>query len=202
MKAIRRFIDIFRKRKTESVFSLPSYDEKRQIILTYQKNYSIDTFVETGTFLGDTVEYFKHIFSTVYSIELSKSLAERAKDRFKLEKNVFIIEGDSATHLEKVVQQLRKPALFWLDGHYSSEFFIGDEFIQTARSSKDTPIKAELSIVLKSDLPHVILIDDARLFIGKNDYPTYNQIKKMVNKNKNNYECFILSDIIHIVPKI
>ena len=48
----------------------------------------------------------------------------------------------------------------------------------------------------------MILIDDARLFNGKNDYPTIKQLKQKVNKINNALHLFVKNDIIHIIPTI
>ena len=38
----------------------PGIDEKREVIDAFRKRYKIKVMVETGTFLGDTVDYFKN----------------------------------------------------------------------------------------------------------------------------------------------
>lgn len=179
---------------------IPSYEVKRAIIDGYRNEFEIELFVETGTFLGDTVDYFKNKFEKVYSIELSEELAGRAVERFKSEKKVKIIQGDSGVVLHDLVNQFSKPAIFWLDGHYSSEFFLGNEYIKTARADKDTPVENELKAIFKSSIPHIILIDDARLFTGVNDYPTIAELKKLVNELKPGYKLSVDTDIIRIAP--
>jgi len=96
---------------------------------------------------------------------------------------------------------LESPVLFWLDGHYSSEFFYKEELIRTAKGEKDTPIEEELDIILRSSVEAIILIDDARLFNGKNHYPTIKAIKKKVKSYKMDGKVFVKKDIIHIIPK-
>ena len=51
-----------------------------------------------------------------------------------------------------------------------------------------------------SNFNHVILIDDARLFNGKNDYPTLNALRTYINQKKPNYVFQVNYDIIRIVP--
>ena len=177
-----------------------TYDQKRQIIDTYKQKFELNIFVETGTFLGDTIFYFKNKFEELYSIELSEDLANRAKQRFINDKNITIIQGDSANVLSSLLQSLNERALFWLDGHYSSEFYYNGEYIITAKSDKNTPIEQELDILLSSEFTDIILIDDARLFIGVHDYPTIEAIKGKVKTSGKNYSVFIDTDIIHIVP--
>jgi hypothetical protein len=181
-------------------FLIPSYEEKRQVIDLHIQRYGPTIFVETGTFLGDTVEAFKDKFEFVYSIELSEELANEAIERFKDVDNIKIIRGNSGEVLSHLVPTINKKILFWLDGHYSSEFYVGDRFIATAKGTKETPILEELDVILNSSIQHIILIDDARLFNGKADYPTLNCVKRKVSTSRNSYTFFVDKDIIHIVP--
>ena len=94
--------------------------------------------------------------------------------RFKKNKQVHILEGDSAQKLSVVLGRLSHPALFWLDAHYSG----GD----TAKGENETPIQKELHDIFQNPLKDfVILIDDARLFVGQNGYPTLAQVKEFVS---------------------
>lgn len=181
---------------------IPSYKKKRSILDKYRKNYDAKILVETGTFLGDTVEFFKKRFDRVYSIELSEELFREAKKRFVDDVNVTILQGDSGEVLKALIVTINAPALFWLDGHYSFEFYVGDKFIKTARGNKLTPIINELNILLNDIHQHIVLIDDARLFIGQSDYPKLERIQQMVTNAAFPYECFVSNDIIHIIPRI
>jgi hypothetical protein len=187
-------------KKLQMIIKIPSYEEKRFIIQTYAELYHINTLVETGTFLGDTVQYFKDKFNKIYSIELSEELAAKAKERFKNDSNILIIQGDSGRKLMEVIKEVDSSCMFWLDGHYSSEFYIDGEFFQTGRSEKDTPIIKELEIVLKDKHRHIILIDDARLYNGIGDYPSVGFIKNMIKSSRNSYILSVEKDIIRIVP--
>jgi hypothetical protein len=189
------------KSKYEQKFVIPSYEVKRSIIQSYSDKFKLDVFVETGTFLGDTVEYFRNKYKQVYSVELSEELAAKATKRFSEAANVRIIQGDSGIVLEKLVTEIDRPTLYWLDGHYSSEFFLGDTYIKTARTEKDTPIVKELEVLLHDTHQHVILIDDARLFSGRGDYPKISAIRKMVDQSPFSFDFFVKKDIVHIIPK-
>ncbi len=181
---------------------VPSYKKKRAILEHYRRDYNLKVFVETGTFLGDTVEFFKDKFDQVYSIELSEELFADAKKRFAKDANVTILQGDSGEVLQRIVPNIIAPALFWLDGHYSYEFYVGDRFIKTALGSKVTPIVKELNILLNDKHQYVILIDDARLFNGEWDYPRLEEISDMVSKAAFKYNFSVSHDIIRIVPAI
>lgn len=115
---------------------VPNILEKPKIIEFYRQKYNAQTFIETGTFLGDTVDFFKDKFHKIYSIELSHDLAAKAKYIFAEYENIEIVEGNSNVILPKLLQQTKGPTLFWLDGHYSSEFFLGNNYIITAKGEK------------------------------------------------------------------
>lgn len=180
---------------------IPEYSEKRAIILSYQQIFKTKTFVETGTFMGDTIEALINDFRRLYSIELSEELALRAAKRFEGNQKVKIIQGDSGFKIEGLINDIMEPMLFWLDGHYSGEFIYQDEFIRTAKGSLHTPIEKELKVILGSNEAHVILIDDARLFTGQMDYPTIKHIKNIVKlTSKFNHRLTVSRDIIRIIP--
>ena len=194
-KIIRKIRWVFRKR-----IIIPGMNEKRNVIEYYRNLYKPSMFVETGTFIGDTVDYFKNKFDFIYSIELSEELAKKASARFENNNNIRIIQGNSSDVLPAVVLNLKSESLFWLDGHYSSEFYLDNELIKTAKGKSDTPIEKELDILLSSSTKHIILIDDARLFNGKGDYPSIKAIKNKVKASGLAYNLFISKDIIHLIP--
>jgi hypothetical protein len=177
-----------------------SQEEKWETIDHVRKTYQVTAFVESGTFLGDTVNYFKDKFEQVYSIELQRDLHEAAQRRFSASRNISLIYGDSGKMMEEVLCQLSGPALFWLDGHYSTEFWVGDKFIRTARGEKNTPIEDELESILTKGVEHVILIDDARFFGIAKDYPSLGRIRKVVRRHKPSYGVRLIGDIIAILP--
>lgn len=191
-----------KKNQLYNWYTIPSYRTKRKTILKLSEKYNCKTvFIETGTFMGDTVEYVKDNFSIIFSIELSNELALKAQQRFKNEQKVSIIQGDSAQQLSKILQSINEPCSFWLDGHYSSEFWTGDTYIVTAKGEKETPILEELKqIATHSHKNNVILIDDARLFIGKGDYPDISVIRDFSKKYFPKHSLSVKTDIIRILP--
>lgn len=112
---------------------VPSYEVKKNTLNEYKKKYGLNVLVETGTFMGDTVEYFKDRMKRIISIELAEDLAKRAQKRFENNQNIKIINGDSGKVLKDIVKEINEPILFWLNGHYSSEFLMGDEYIVTVK---------------------------------------------------------------------
>lgn len=170
--------------------SPPPHIVKQMAIEDYRVKYNCRILIETGTYLGEMVEAQLKRFSRIISIELSELFYKKAKQKFKFNPNIELLHGDSGKKLSEVVPLLTEPALFWLDGHYSGG--------KTARAEKDCPVPEELNIILKSTLPHVILIDDARLFNGTNDYPDIAHIKEIIRSNHRNYSVEIKDDIIRL----
>jgi len=46
----------------------------------------------------------------------------------------------------------------------------------------------------------VVLIDDARLFDGTDDYPTMSELMHVLQKNFPNHRCEVEGDIIRVLP--
>jgi hypothetical protein len=170
-----------------------SHLSKQQALIELAKKYNLKTLVETGTYLGDMMYAMQPHFEQLYSIELSELFYSKAVKRFSSKPTIKLLNGDSALKLNEVVLQLKSPALFWLDGHYSGGI--------TAKGDKECPVYEELEWIFKSPIAHVIVIDDARLFIGKNDYPTVDELKAFVEGRKPNYTMEIANDSIRLLPK-
>lgn len=201
IKVIKKFFTRFKDIKVDEE-ALVSYEEKRRAIEHIRIQFLPEYFIETGTFLGDTTDYFKDSFKKLFSVELSESLALRAKKRFLNNSNVEIIHGDSSDKLPQILNEIDKTGLFWLDGHYSSEFYLNGEYFITAKADKNTPVETELKFLLNAQFPHLILIDDARLFDGTHDYPHLKKIEQKVADSSKEFNVFVKHDIIHILPVI
>ncbi len=166
---------------------------KMRVVRSYLRAYKLEQFVETGTYLGDTLEYIAREGVGCMSIELSEQLYAAAMRRFAGFENVKLILGDSAQEMPKLLTHLGKPALFWLDGHYSGGL--------TARGGKDSPIIAELEAISNHPIAgHVILIDDARCFNESNDNPRLDDLLRKI-KEEGRYHSEISMDIIRLVPR-
>lgn len=179
-----------------------NHTDRRKEILKYKNKYNPEWFVETGTFMGDTADAMKSHFKKVYTIELSAELAEKCQERFRNCPEVEVFQGDSAALLSSILYGLEGGILFWLDAHYSGEFYHGSTFVRTVKAEQESPILNELEIILSRGLnKNVILIDDARCFVGANGYPTKTELKRYLNqKGIGNNQIQIKNDIIRIVP--
>ena len=166
---------------------------KHDIVRQYADRHGLATLVETGTYMGGTIEALRDRFARIYSIELDDALYERARARFAHLPHVTILHGDSAQMLPEVLAHLREPALFWLDGHYSGP--------GTAKGRRETPIEEEIRAVLAHPVAgHVILVDDARVFGSWPDYPTIDDFHRLVTTAAPAAQFTVEDDIIRIHP--
>lgn len=159
LKVIKRQMN-FESFKWRSLnYSAPSPQHVKIRIL---KSNSLNnaTWVETGTYLGDTTLILSKIAKNVISIEPKHELSVFASTRLKRVKNVEIINATSEECISSVLESISGPTCFWLDGHYSGDVtFLG---------SKISPILDELATIasyLKAN-EVVVFVDDFRLFVN------------------------------------
>lgn len=121
-----------------------------------------DTFFETGTYLGQTVELVRlstRHFRKIYSVELDQKLAENATALFKNDARISIIQGDSVDAISSVIKTegVENPMTFWLDAHASGPLVGG--------KTGPCPLREELKAIKETGrTDHTIFIDDRRLF--------------------------------------
>ena len=168
---------------------------KRATLLAYAQRFQLPNFVETGTFLGNTTLAMQPHFGQLYTIEIDQKLFAAAQQRLQPHANVRVILGDSATQLRNLLQDLPadRRCLFWLDGHYSGTV--------TGKGQQYTPIRDELRAICQHSTRHVILVDDARLFIDQKDgYPSVPELTEMLAQFSPGAHLEIADDIIRITP--
>ncbi len=144
------------------------------------------TWVETGTYLGDTTEFLSRTARMVYSIEPGGNLFAGALKRFKRHANIKIIHGLSEDVLPTLLPTLTGNVGFWLDGHYTDEL--------THKGPQDTPILDELNCIGDniSRFDHVVvMVDDVHLFNGQTHvygpYPNINKLEEWAHAAKLNW---------------
>lgn len=104
-------------------------------------------FIETGTREGNTLAWAKELGATCLSCEVNPGLHAQAAKRFHGEEGVTLYNLDSPAFLERVLENVKKRAVFWLDAH-------------GARS----PLMDELAVIARQPIKdHTILVDDVRL---------------------------------------
>jgi hypothetical protein len=154
----------------------------------------IRVFVETGTYLGTMVNAVKTDFDSIWSLELDARLAARASKRFERYDHILVVVGDSAETLGALVRQLERPAIFWLDAHYSGGV--------TASRGDEGPILGEIEAIANSAIAarHIILVDDARLFVGSNAYPTMERMLSTLSLLLPAHRVSVVNDMILATP--
>jgi hypothetical protein len=181
---------------SRAIFNWPpapaTFAEKSAFITRKGKENGLKIFVETGTFHGEMIDAQRVHFQKFFSIELNEELFLAARAKFAHDPQVQLIQGDSGVKLREVADHLNEPALFWLDAHYSRG--------KTSGGGAEAPIIKELSCLIPRRFNDVILVDDARLFGLKSDYPKLEVIRKIAAKNWPQHDFTVESDIICILP--
>ena len=121
------------------------------------------TWIETGTYLGETTRYLSRISKYVVSLEPADQLYVEATINLKDLENVKLVHGSSETSIKGCLENLddsqKLDLNFWLDGHYSAGF--------TYLGESKSPVLYELEVIgttVDFSKSLTILIDDVRGF--------------------------------------
>ncbi len=170
-------------------YPLPPQSVKLAVIRNNIPTPRPRVFVETGTYYGDTVAAVKDMYENVISIEVDETLYKKACARFANDKNVRIAHGDCAREMPAILATLQEPAVFWLDGHYSGG--------ETGKGEVEDPILISLNQIAAHPVrDHVIFIDDARTFDGREGRPDISAVFNCIKKIDSLYIIRVQSDII------
>lgn len=136
---------------------------KRLHLLSLFQRRGHRAFVESGTFLGGTVEFFLPHARRIFTVELDPTLYRDAAVKFAATPAVTVLHGDATDHIPRIVAELGEPALVWLDGHYSGGI--------TARGAEDEPALTILAELGEQGVPEgsTIVVDDLRGFSAEPD---------------------------------
>ena len=157
---------------------------KQRAIAEYAKRFDLHVLVETGANYAHMIYVNQGLFREIYSIELDEQRVESARRKFAGRRDIHILQGDSGIVLPELISSLREPCLFWLDGH---DFDI------------TTPVKQELDAIYKHPIKdHAILIDDARWFDGRTQYPTMDELREKAARDYPGHIVELKDDIIRI----
>lgn len=168
-----------------------SHFSKASLLRKSGKKFNLSTFVETGTYKARMIKSLAPHFAKIYSIELSSELVNRAREKFKGSSNIQIIEGDSGKVLPPLISQLKEGSLIFLDAHHSGGI--------TAKADVNTPIISEINALKKTNINHVIVIDDLASF-GTEGYPTVQWLKDALN-NKYDTKPIFRNQMLLCTPK-
>jgi len=173
MNKIREILDLCRY--WNKSFTAPAPKGIKQAVLE-RHGLNEATWIETGTFYGDTTKFLSERAFFVHSIEPQAEIFEAASRRLRHLPNVTLHQGISEEILPKILPGIHGNVCFWLDGHYSG----GNTF----RGPADTPLMIELEQISKSISNWdavVIAIDDIRLCGQFHVYGSYPELDYLVD---------------------
>lgn len=163
-------------------------------IRDYARRYPhVRTFVESGSADGDTVRQLAGDFNMLYTVEIVPTVAKGTARRLRKYTNIECFEGDTAVIFPDLLARINAPCFFWLDGHYCGSL--------EKRGPKDTPVVEELEIIFATGLPHVIFVDDARLFGSDPAYPTIEWVRDIATTQDIEFAFSYIDDMMRIVPR-
>jgi len=168
------------------------------LVLALRDSLGAKVFIETGTYRGGTAEWACRHFADVQSIEWSEAIYRETKARIGGLPNLTLHCGDTREILPQLVQALDKPAVMWLDAHWSGK--------ATAGISDQCPLLEELTIIDRAGPEVAMLIDDARFFLAPppeplniDDWPDLGTVVQTLAKGRERYVA-VTEDVIVAVP--
>lgn len=165
-------------------------------IKPFVEQYEIKVFIETGTAGGDSVRKAAEMFEVCHTIEI---VHNRPVDLEPFPENVFLHEGDSGEVLKGIAKPYKgQRVLLWLDAHWSENY-------ESTDKSKECPLIREIQAIKGHDA--LVLIDDARLFLGPHpwpcDYRFWPQFQDVFNALRDSFprhRITIVDDYIVAIP--
>ncbi len=120
---------------------------RREVFEEVVRLCEIGAVVETGTFRGNTSEYFASLSLPVFTVEVSPRYFTFAQHRLRRCPNVEVFHGDSRSVLNLLAARPGlpdRPTFFYLDAHWYD----------------DLPLREEVALVFDRWERAVIMVDD------------------------------------------
>lgn len=154
--------------------SVPFHNDPilQDLILSSIRFFNVQTFLETGTFRGDSIIWLSKEMPdlNIISIELDPFFHKHALKRVARLRNqnrISLINKDSYLAVKECYKAgiLSEPTMFWLDAHWNDYWPLVDEITEIVRSSRSS----------------IIFIDDFKVpFNPELDYDTYGGIENSI----------------------
>lgn len=119
---------------------------RQQILRDLARAVAFDEVVETGTYRGNSTEFFAHVLGVpIHTVEAHPRYHHYAKMRLAPYPEITVELGDSREVLRRLGERAGEPTtLFYLDAHWE----------------QDLPLREELEIIAKAWQSGVVVIDD------------------------------------------
>jgi hypothetical protein len=180
LSILRKFLkrDVLKLWRLRDFASPAPHEVKISVLKRYG---GTNTWIETGTYLGDTTNVISEFAAKVITIEPSPLFSSKAKVRFREIQNVQVVEGTSEDNLAALLEDLNldesTDISFWLDGHFSGG--------ETFQGEADTPVMSELEVIKqfsKRMQKFTVLVDDVRCFTSvSSEYVSYPKLLELVS---------------------
>jgi hypothetical protein len=165
---------------------------KQRTLKEYAARFGIRILVETGTYYGEMVDAIKRDFDQIYTVEMDPELVAHARARFAAYPHIQVLQGKSEKMVPDLLKSITAPCLFWLDagyfgwaGHRSPGF--------------ENRLKGEVRAILDHPVAsHVILIDDARTFTGRDGVPSLEEFREFVLRDRPGWAVTAQHDMVRI----
>jgi len=151
----------------------PPTDEAKRahlLALFFARHHEI--FVECGTHIGGTVQFFQEYAKAIASVEINPETHAKLLEAQRaglIRNEAWLVCGDGTEWIPRLARQSPTPPLVWLDGHHSG----GD----TGRGVEDEPALTILRKLGEVAAPGTtIAVDDLRLFGSLAGWPTLDKL--------------------------
>ncbi len=135
------------------------------------KDNGCNIFFETGTGTAASLDHALNNgkFDHLYSVEINTETAEKAKEKFKKNNKVTILNSDSISALKLILPKLHNDdkIFFFLDAHFPGE--VSSNFHGYDKESFDhisLPLEQELKLIklTRPETNDIIVVDDLRIY--------------------------------------
>lgn len=133
------------------------YGVHEEIAKMLAKKHNLTSFVETGTWHGDSAKWAAPRFEKVITIEVIEEFYLESKRTLSEYWNVLCVHGDSRYDLNRILRDVERPALFWLDAHWTGHPNYKAEYGKCA-------VLDEIKTINYTYSHDAIMVDDVRLF--------------------------------------
>ena len=158
------------------------------LVLQLMHKYNIDSFIETGTYMGQTAIWASSHFKRVVTFEAAEVIYNTFIEKNQtIPINLHAYLGDSATLIR---EQIKGNSIYYLDAHYS-----------VSTSFNSYPLLEEIRQINKTSFDDFIIIDDVRFVLSKwngERYCTLSEILKELDY-KDRYTV-VIDDMMISIP--